>query len=660
MTNKLSNLEIQSESDFCNHYPAKSPTSNYSSRPKRFDGFRKGLTRTLAGLLMLGASIVGAAGLSSCENPYQSSTNTTQVTKVNHAPVITSFSINPDSGSAPLSITAEGNATDPDRDPLSYSTVIKDKRGNTIKESKSNSIDYDFQNSGEYEVIFTATDGKLSKTEKKLVTVSAAPTNPPTVDLSTILNSDGYNSTYGTPVADLDEEVESVITLPSVDSDNKSVTYTLGGSTNLEDVILNGNILTLKSGDISTNESYSVDIECTETATGKRVTISPLTGTIHNHPDISIEGVKSSGDHVSIKQAIAEAGYVDSNGVYQHLNNFVSNNGTGTFTDCKENEGIYSTSDGKIDFQIEERADELAKIAPNGFSVKVGKGTPVEYTDSEGKTHATASGSFLQTQDFSTDSNGKGDYSGLEFVVATYDNSTVGLPGSGATYSPEQFFDFCNQVNFRRTIQDRLVTYNVKNIEIMAKSPIDGSTFSDLTEITSAAQALQQAMPYLSIIVDDASITSPKNGKVENGVLGEYTGQKINPNPGWLILAPISWSLGSSNNSPLLGGNLGITDNNYFVDGNPNYTNPIINGAVSYIGSGLNGNIAKAITMHEGLLGSAFPKEPTTYTKKDTLSAHDIQDRNSISKLDKCYINKIVTESVYANKKASDILSYSF
>ncbi len=649
MTNKLSNLEIQSESDFCNHYPAKLPSSNYSPKPK-MSSFRKGVTRTLAGLLMLGASIVGAAGLSSCENPYQpSTTNTSQTTKTNHAPEITSFSISPDSGNAPLNVTADGSATDSDGDTLSYNTVIKDSNGDTIKSVQSNSVDYTFKNSGNYEIVFTATDGKISRSEKKLVTVSTASTNPPTVDLSTISNTDAYNSSQNSP--DLDEETQSEITLPLQDSSNQDVSYTLTGHfANLESVALNGNILTLKSGDISTNESYSVDLGCTETANGKAVTIdSPLTGIIHNHPDISIIDVKSSGDNVSIKQAIAEAGYVDSNGVYQHLNNLVSNNGTETFKDCKENEGVYSTSDGKIDFQIEERADELAKIAPNGFSVKVGKGAPVEYTDSEEKTHATASGSFLQTQDFLTDSNGKGDYSGLEFVVATYDNDTVGLPGSGATYSPEQFFDFCDQINFTAPYNNPdgklTVNYSTNNVELLSTSPnqVDNVSFADINSVKQAIAYWKGIKPALQW-----------NGQADSSLQkGNFIGGVLYPTQDWVTIVPVSPT------NSVLGGNDGIT----FAYTND--ANPTIRDAVIYLRNNLEGPRLTKLAEHELYLTLAAPQELSKAIKtgetpsQESLSSHDVI-LNSLSNLDKCYIDKIATESAYANKKASYDLSYNF
>ncbi len=91
----------------------------------------------------------------------------------NKAPVINAFAANVTTGSAPLGVKFTFNATDADKDALTFKLSFGDSTANATGSLPNAGVTHAFLSAGNYTAKFTVSDGKLSVNRTTLVTVLA-------------------------------------------------------------------------------------------------------------------------------------------------------------------------------------------------------------------------------------------------------------------------------------------------------------------------------------------------------------------------------------------------------------------------------------------------------------------------------------------------------
>mgnify|MGYP001619938352 CR=1 FL=1 len=98
---------------------------------------------------------------------------TTAGSSANRAPAISTFTVNKTLGAAPLKVQFKLNATDVDKDALTYKLSFGDGSADATGSLPAGNVTHSFAAAGNYTVKFTVSDGKLSINKTLLVKVTA-------------------------------------------------------------------------------------------------------------------------------------------------------------------------------------------------------------------------------------------------------------------------------------------------------------------------------------------------------------------------------------------------------------------------------------------------------------------------------------------------------
>ena len=99
----------------------------------------------------------------------------------NHAPVVNVFTVNKTTGLFPLKVQFKMNATDQDKDALTFKLNFADGTTELTGTLPSANLTHTFTAKGNYTVKFTASDGKASVNKTLKITVTAPVSGTPTV-----------------------------------------------------------------------------------------------------------------------------------------------------------------------------------------------------------------------------------------------------------------------------------------------------------------------------------------------------------------------------------------------------------------------------------------------------------------------------------------------
>ncbi len=139
-----------------------------------------------AGASGSGGSSSGSGGAGTTGSSGTSGGSIFKGNGTNHAPVINVFTVNKTAGTFPLAVQFKMNATDQDKDALTFKLNFGDGTTELTGSLPRGNITHTFTTKANFTVKFTATDGKLSvnKTVKVTVTAPAATTSTVTQDES--------------------------------------------------------------------------------------------------------------------------------------------------------------------------------------------------------------------------------------------------------------------------------------------------------------------------------------------------------------------------------------------------------------------------------------------------------------------------------------------
>jgi PKD repeat protein len=115
----------------------------------------------------------GASG-SGTSSSSGAPSSTSSGARANAAPVINVFSVNKTAGAAPLKVSFKVNATDANKDALTYVLAFGDKTSNSTGSLPTGNVTHTFTAAGNYTVKLVVSDGKLAANQTVVIKVAAS------------------------------------------------------------------------------------------------------------------------------------------------------------------------------------------------------------------------------------------------------------------------------------------------------------------------------------------------------------------------------------------------------------------------------------------------------------------------------------------------------